>query len=57
MNDASQPTATTFSSLAASLENQQMFFASLQSFMTTYGFDGIDIDWLVNIPLTTRFQH
>lgn len=39
------PTATTFSDLAASTANQQRFFASLISFMSTYNFDGVDIDW------------
>lgn len=39
------PTATTFSDLAASPSNQAQFFASLISFMSTYDFDGVDIDW------------
>ncbi|KAL4902677.1 glycoside hydrolase superfamily [Aspergillus multicolor] len=39
------PTATTFSDLAASEANQRKFFKSLISFMATYGFDGVDIDW------------
>ncbi|RDW81627.1 uncharacterized protein DSM5745_05184 [Aspergillus mulundensis] len=39
------PTATTFSDLAASEANQRKFFKSLVSFMATYGFDGVDIDW------------
>ncbi len=45
MNDPDQPTATTFSDLAASTANQQKFFASLIAFMSHYGFDGVDIDW------------
>jgi len=45
MNDADQPTATTFSDLAASTTAQTAFFASLLTFMTTYGLDGVDIDW------------
>ncbi|KAJ5958894.1 glycoside hydrolase family 18 protein [Penicillium vulpinum] len=45
MNDADQPTATTFSDLATSSSAQKAFFKSLLSFMTTYGFDGVDIDW------------
>jgi chitinase len=44
-NDPDQPTARTFSQLAASASAQQTFFASLVSFMATYGFDGVDIDW------------
>ncbi|KAK6528317.1 hypothetical protein TWF281_009560 [Arthrobotrys megalospora] len=43
--DDDQPTRHTFSDLAASIGNQLKFFASLLSFMSTYGFDGIDIDW------------
>jgi chitinase len=39
------PTATTFSDLAASSSNQEKFFTSLVSFMSTYDFDGVDIDW------------
>lgn len=39
------PTATTFSDLAASESNQKAFFKSLISFMATYNFDGVDIDW------------
>jgi GH18 family chitinase len=45
MNDPDQPTATTFSDLAASTANQQKFFSSLISFMSQYGFDGVDVDW------------
>ncbi|MCJ1399327.1 hypothetical protein MMC11_002529 [Xylographa trunciseda] len=45
MTDPDQPTAATFSNLAGSTANQELFFASLISFMTTYGFDGVDIDW------------
>ncbi|OBS25926.1 hypothetical protein FPOA_06459 [Fusarium poae] len=39
------PTASTFSQLAASLPRQRAFMASLMSFMSTYGFDGLDLDW------------
>lgn len=38
-------TATTFSDLVGSTANKQKFFASLTSFMATYGFDGVDLDW------------
>lgn len=38
-------TRNTFSDLAASETNQRAFFASLISFMSTYNFDGVDIDW------------
>ncbi|EAT83645.1 hypothetical protein SNOG_08477 [Parastagonospora nodorum SN15] len=39
------PTATTFSDLAASVPRQKVFMESLLAFMSTYGFDGIDLDW------------
>jgi chitinase len=39
------PTATTFSDLAGSEVNQMKFFKSLSSFLATYNFDGVDIDW------------
>lgn len=39
------PTATTFSDLSASVPRQKVFMESLLSFMSTYGFDGIDLDW------------
>lgn len=39
------PTATTFSDIAASETNQKAFIKSLISFMATYGFDGVDMDW------------
>lgn len=45
MNDPDQPTAATFSNLAGSASAQSSFFSSLLSFMSTYGFDGVDIDW------------
>lgn len=45
MNDADQPTAKTFSQLAASDSAQSAFFKSLLNFMATYGFDGVDMDW------------
>ncbi|KAK4238206.1 killer toxin subunits alpha/beta [Achaetomium macrosporum] len=35
----------TFSQLAADEAKQRVFFASLISFMNTYDFDGVDIDW------------
>ena len=49
MNDLDQPTASTFSDLAGSSSAQNEFFSSLLSFMSTYGFDGVDIDWSVAI--------
>jgi chitinase len=39
------PTRLLFSELAQSEQNQRAFFKSLISFMSTYNFDGIDIDW------------
>ncbi|KAL4904228.1 hypothetical protein BDW74DRAFT_185842 [Aspergillus multicolor] len=45
MNDPDQPTKRTFSELAASTDQQDVFFESFLSFMDKYGFDGVDIDW------------
>ncbi|KAH8901608.1 glycoside hydrolase [Thozetella sp. PMI_491] len=45
MNDPDQPTATTFSDLAASPQAQASFADSLIRLMSAYGFDGVDIDW------------
>lgn len=39
------PTRETFSRLAADPAKQKVFFKSLVSFMNTYNFDGVDIDW------------
>ncbi|KAM0542827.1 hypothetical protein ACHAPJ_012607 [Fusarium lateritium] len=39
------PTAHVFSDLAASEDNQKKFFDSLQSFLSQYNFDGLDLDW------------
>ncbi|KAF9769818.1 hypothetical protein IL306_012693 [Fusarium sp. DS 682] len=38
-------TATTFSELATSQDSQSKFINSLQSFMSQYEFDGLDLDW------------
>jgi chitinase len=51
-SDSDEPTATTFSDLAAaSTSEQNTFFTSLISFMGTYGFTGVDIDW--EYPVTS----
>jgi len=47
MNDPDQPTAATFSNLAGSTDAQSKFFTSVLSFLETYGFDGVDLDWSV----------
>jgi hypothetical protein len=45
-SDNDQSTAKTFSILSASKPRQQAFAKSLISMMSTYGFDGVDIDWV-----------
>ena len=45
-SDADQPTAKTFTILSASKQRQKKFADSLISMMSTYGFDGVDIDWV-----------
>ncbi|KAI8648702.1 Chitinase [Fusarium keratoplasticum] len=39
------PTATTFSDIARSDSAQKAFIKSLVSMMSTYDFDGVDLDW------------
>ena len=39
------PTRMVFSDLAASVPRQDAFIKSLISFMSTYDFDGVDLDW------------
>lgn len=39
------PTQTTFSDIASSASSRAAFISSLQSFMSQYGFQGVDIDW------------
>lgn len=39
------PTARVFSDLSASLARQRTFFKSVESFLATYNFDGLDLDW------------
>jgi chitinase len=51
-SDSDQPTAKTFSILSASKPRQQAFAKSLISMMSTYGFDGVDIDWVSRLPLS-----
>ncbi|KAK3906118.1 glycoside hydrolase superfamily [Staphylotrichum tortipilum] len=44
-NSPGAATVHTFSQLAAGEAKQRVFFASLISFLNTYNFDGVDIDW------------
>ncbi|KAI1203503.1 hypothetical protein F5X97DRAFT_330179 [Nemania serpens] len=39
------PTRQAFSDMASNSANRQKFISSIKSFMNTYGFDGMDIDW------------
>ncbi|KAH9206557.1 hypothetical protein DL95DRAFT_375269 [Leptodontidium sp. 2 PMI_412] len=39
------PTRQAFSSMASTAENRQKFISGALSFMNTYGFDGVDLDW------------
>ncbi|OBT91096.1 hypothetical protein VE02_00132 [Pseudogymnoascus sp. 03VT05] len=39
------PTQTTFSDIASSAANTNIFLGSLVQMMNEYGFDGVDIDW------------
>ncbi|MCJ1283616.1 hypothetical protein MMC26_002947 [Xylographa opegraphella] len=39
------PTETTWSDLASTAASRATFISSLQKFMATYGFQGVDIDW------------
>jgi chitinase len=46
-NDANNDpnTRTAFSDMVSDATNRAKFISSLQNFMQTYGFDGVDIDW------------
>ncbi|OKL55832.1 hypothetical protein UA08_08920 [Talaromyces atroroseus] len=45
-DDTNSPnTRTAFSDMVSSASNRAAFISSLSSFMQTYGFDGVDIDW------------
>ncbi|KAI2675771.1 CAZyme family GH18 [Penicillium roqueforti] len=39
------PTQSTFSDIARSSTNQDKFFRSLNSFLSTHNLDGVDLDW------------
>ncbi|KAI8946203.1 hypothetical protein F4801DRAFT_593529 [Xylaria longipes] len=39
------PTRQAFSDMASNSANRQKLISSIKSFMNTYGFDGLDIDW------------
>lgn len=44
-NDPDQITKTTFSDIVSSTANQDKFITALVFLMTSFGFDGVDIDW------------
>ncbi|EFQ96937.1 killer toxin alpha/beta [Nannizzia gypsea CBS 118893] len=45
-NDGNNPdTRTAFSRMVGSAANRRAFISSLENFMQTYGFNGVDIDW------------
>ncbi|KAL5113577.1 hypothetical protein ACEQ8H_008557, partial [Pleosporales sp. CAS-2024a] len=44
-SDGDQPTHQTFSRMASSKENRKAFIESLQQFLSTWKFTGVDIDW------------
>lgn len=45
-DDTNKPnTRTAFSDMAGSAAGRRAFIDSLQNFMQTYGFDGVDLDW------------
>lgn len=39
------PTQNAFSNMVSSSGNRQQFINGLIQFMSTYGFDGVDLDW------------
>lgn len=39
------PTQQAFSSMSSSRSNRATFISGLMKFMSTYGFDGVDLDW------------
>lgn len=43
------PTRQAFSSMASTAANRQKFIDGALSFMKTYGFDGVDLDWVSTV--------
>lgn len=43
------PTRQAFSNMASTAEGRQKFIDGAVSFMSTYGFDGLDIDWVSSL--------
>jgi chitinase len=44
------PTRQAFSNMASTAANRQKFISGALSFMNTYGFDGLDLDWVSRVP-------
>ncbi|KAK3984687.1 glycoside hydrolase superfamily, partial [Cladorrhinum sp. PSN332] len=44
-SDPGTPTHTTWSDICATPANRAAFISSLAAYMTTYGFQGVDLDW------------
>ncbi len=43
--DPGSPTITTWSDMCSSATSRAAFISSLEDFMTTWGFQGVDLDW------------
>jgi chitinase len=56
-SERNSTTFTTFSDLAASVDNQKIFFSSLNRFLHEHRLDGVDIDWYVNFVWAERETH
>jgi chitinase len=48
------PTRNSFSDMTSNSGNRAAFINGLRSFMNTYGFDGVDLDWEVSTSSKAR---
>lgn len=55
-SDNDTVTQPLFGEIAADAGKRQTFANNLVAFMELYGFDGVDLDWSVSVPVLPEFQ-